>query len=99
MPMPRLEEIEDRLALSKLALKMKGRPTASQTALQCFPTASPSSRDSSVHGPAIIASGWFWPTLIESTVQKRLESVFMSKIRRVRGLLVRNEGSKAYENE
>src|SRR5438105_15906108 len=56
-PGPRKVELLERLALSKLALKMYCRPSLSQIDFTREPTVRQSSRDSITHGPAMMKSG------------------------------------------
>jgi hypothetical protein len=57
MPSPRAEEMLVRLALSKLALKMYASPSRRQASRTTVPICIARSKDSSEHGPAMIASG------------------------------------------
>jgi hypothetical protein len=52
-PGPRKLALLERLALSKLALKMYVRPSESQTRFTCSPTSRHSSADSITQGPAM----------------------------------------------
>src|SRR5215467_3344903 len=55
-PGPRKEELLDRLALSKLALKIYPKPSLSQICLTRVPMVKQSSADSMTHGPAMTKS-------------------------------------------
>ena len=66
MPGPRKLVPEERLALSKLLLKMKGMPSAEVISLSVPAVSICSCSDSTTQGPAIRKKGWSSPT-VETT--------------------------------